>query len=101
MVKQLSDEPLYAVGGGLHFPVTGGRGDRAGIQIQTMLGTGKPPWHRITDDDLSQTINLINEAGVKKVFLSGHDSCDHSLGRMQRELKAETHVLKAGAIYRF
>ena len=101
MVKQLSDEPLYAVGGGLHFPVTGGRGDRAGIQIQTMLGTGKPPWRRITDDDLSQTIDFINQAGVKKVFLSGHDSCDHSLSRMQRELKAETAVLKAGAIYRF
>jgi len=101
MVKQLSNEPLYAVGGGLHFPVTGGRGDRAGIQIQTMLGTGKPPWHRITDDDLSQTINLINEAGVKQVFLSGHDSCDHSLDRMQRELTAETDILKAGGIYRF
>ncbi len=101
MVKRLSDEPLYAFGGGLHFPVTGGRGNRAGIQIQTILGTGKPPWHRITDEDLSQTIDLINEAGVKKVFLSGHDSCDHSLERMQRELKAETDILKAGAIYRF
>lgn len=101
MVRRLSDEPLYAVGGGLHFPVTNGRGNRAGIQIQTILGTGKPPWQRITDEDLSQTINLINKAAAKKVFLSGHDSCDHSLVRMQRELKAETEVLKAGAIYRF
>jgi 7,8-dihydropterin-6-yl-methyl-4-(beta-D-ribofuranosyl)aminobenzene 5'-phosphate synthase len=101
MVKRLSNEPLYAIGGGLHFPVTGGRGNRAGIQIQTILGTGKPPWRRITDEDLSQTIDLINEAGAKKVFLSGHDSCDHSLERMKRELKAETEALKAGAIYRF
>ena len=66
-----------------------------------MLGTGKPPWRRITDDDLSQTIDFINQAGAKKVFLSGHDSCDHSLARMQRELKAETDILKAGATYRF
>jgi 7,8-dihydropterin-6-yl-methyl-4-(beta-D-ribofuranosyl)aminobenzene 5'-phosphate synthase len=49
---------------------------------------------------LSQTIDFINQAGVKKVFLSGHDSCDHSLDRMKRELKAEADVLKAGATYR-
>jgi 7,8-dihydropterin-6-yl-methyl-4-(beta-D-ribofuranosyl)aminobenzene 5'-phosphate synthase len=101
MVKRLSDEPLYAVGGGLHFPVTGGRGNRAGIQLQTILGTGKPPWRRRNVEDLRQTIAFINETGVEKVFLSGHDSCDHSLNRMKRELEAETKVLKAGAVYRF
>ena len=38
MVRRLSDEPLYVIGGGLHFPVTGGRGNRAGIQFQTIIG---------------------------------------------------------------
>jgi 7,8-dihydropterin-6-yl-methyl-4-(beta-D-ribofuranosyl)aminobenzene 5'-phosphate synthase len=101
MVGRLSNEPLYAVGGGLHFPVTGGRGNRAGIQFQTMIGTGKPPWQRITDEDLSRTIAAINSASPKRVYLSGHDTCDHSLDRMKRELNAETEVLKAGATYRF
>jgi 7,8-dihydropterin-6-yl-methyl-4-(beta-D-ribofuranosyl)aminobenzene 5'-phosphate synthase len=101
MVRHLSHEPLYAVGGGLHFPVTGGRGSRAGIQFQTIMGTGKPPWQRITDEDLSRTINAINGAGPKKVYLSGHDTCDYALDRMKRKLKAETEVLKAGATYRF
>jgi 7,8-dihydropterin-6-yl-methyl-4-(beta-D-ribofuranosyl)aminobenzene 5'-phosphate synthase len=101
MVKRLSNEPLYAVGGGLHFPVTGGRGNRAGIQIQTMIGTGKPPWQRITDEDLSRTIASINSAGPKRVYLSGHDTCDYALDRMMREIDAETEVLKAGATYRF
>jgi 7,8-dihydropterin-6-yl-methyl-4-(beta-D-ribofuranosyl)aminobenzene 5'-phosphate synthase len=101
MVGRLSNEPLYAVGGGLHFPVTGGRGNRAGIQFQTMIGTGKPPWQRITDDDLSRTIAAINRARPKRVYLSGHDTCDHALDRMVRELNAETEVLKAGATYRF
>jgi 7,8-dihydropterin-6-yl-methyl-4-(beta-D-ribofuranosyl)aminobenzene 5'-phosphate synthase len=100
MVRHLSDEPLYAVGGGLHFPVTGGRGDRAGIRFQTILGTGKPPWQRIDDHDLSQTIAAINDAGPRKVYLSGHDTCDHALGRMKAELTAETEVLEAGATYR-
>jgi 7,8-dihydropterin-6-yl-methyl-4-(beta-D-ribofuranosyl)aminobenzene 5'-phosphate synthase len=101
MVGRLSDEPLYAVGGGLHFPVTGGRGNRAGIQFQTIVGTGKPPWQRITGEDLDRTITAINRASPKRVYLSGHDTCDHSLDRMKRELDAETEVLRAGATYRF
>jgi 7,8-dihydropterin-6-yl-methyl-4-(beta-D-ribofuranosyl)aminobenzene 5'-phosphate synthase len=100
MAGRLSDEPLYAVGGGLHFPVTGGRGNRAGIQFQTLLGTGKPPWQRILDEDLSQTISAINRAGPKRILLSAHDTCDHSLDRMMKELNAETEVLEAGATYR-
>jgi len=28
MVSHLSNEPIYTIGGGLHFPVTGGRGNR-------------------------------------------------------------------------
>jgi 7,8-dihydropterin-6-yl-methyl-4-(beta-D-ribofuranosyl)aminobenzene 5'-phosphate synthase len=101
MVGRLSKEPLYAVGGGLHFPVSGGRGNRAGIQFQTIIGTGKPPWQRISDEDLSRTITAINSANPKRVYLSGHDTCDHALDRMMRELNAETEVLKAGATYRF
>ena len=101
MVSRLSKEPIYIIGGGLHFPVTGGRGNHAGIQFQTFIGTGKPVWQRITDNDLSSTITALNKFNPSKVFLSGHDSCDHSLTRMGHELKAETEVLKAGATYRF
>jgi len=101
MVSRLSKEPIYIIGGGLHFPITGGRGNRPGIQFQTVIGTGKPVWQRITDDDLSSTITALNKFNPSKVFLSGHDSCDHSLTRMKHELKAETEVLKAGVTYRF
>jgi 7,8-dihydropterin-6-yl-methyl-4-(beta-D-ribofuranosyl)aminobenzene 5'-phosphate synthase len=101
MVRRLSNEPLYAMGGGLHFPVSNGRGNRAGIQLQTMIGTGKPPWQRIVDEDLSQTIAAINRSGVRRVYLSGHDTCDHALNRMTKELNAETEVLQAGVTYRF
>lgn len=99
MVKRLSDEPLYALGGGLHLPVTDGRGNRAGIRFQTIFGTGKPPWQRITDADLRRTISAINNAGPEKVFLSGHDTCDYAINRMKNELTAQTEVLMAGATY--
>lgn len=101
MVHRLSNEPIYMIGGGFHLPVTGGRGNRAGIQLQTVIGTGKPVWERISDDELSQTIHVLNKCNPGKVFLSGHDSCDRSLSRMECELSAETTVLKAGQTYRF
>jgi len=101
MVRRLSDKPIHAIGGGLHFPVSGGRGNRIGIQFQTLIGTGKPAWQKITDDDLTGTITALNGIRPQKVFLSAHDSCDHSLARMQQELDADTEVLKAGKTYRF
>jgi 7,8-dihydropterin-6-yl-methyl-4-(beta-D-ribofuranosyl)aminobenzene 5'-phosphate synthase len=100
MVRRLSSEPLYAIGGGLHFPIRNGRGSRAGIQVQRVLGTGKPPWQQIDDRDLDAAIAVVNGMGPAKVYLSAHDSCDHALERMQRELAAETTILKAGATYR-
>ncbi len=100
LVRRLSDEPIYAVGGGLHFPITDSRGSRAGIRLQMILGTGKPPWLRITDRDLDPVIAALNAAGPSRVYLSAHDSCDHALMRMERELTAETLVLKAGSTYR-
>ena len=99
MVRRMSDEPVYAIGGGLHFPVTGGRGNRAGIQFQTFLGTGKPPWKRITQEDLGRAIDAINEAKPAKVLLSAHDTCDQSLERMHREIDADVCVLEAGSTY--
>ena len=100
MVRRLSDKPIHAIGGGLHFPVTGGRGNRLGIQFQTLIGTGKPVWQKITDDDLTATITALNAVKPQKVFLSAHDSCDHSLARMQQELDADVAVFKAGRRYR-
>jgi len=79
MVRKLFDGTVYAIGGELHFTVTNGRGKRAGIQLHINFGTRKPSWQRITDDDLSRTIDYINFVNPRKVFLSGHDSCDYYL----------------------
>ncbi len=100
MVRRISGERIHAIGGGLHLPITAGRGNRAGIQLQRVLGTGLPPWRRISDGDLGTAIAGLNRTGARRIFLSAHDSCDHTLARMQRELGAETLVLKAGSTCR-
>jgi len=99
MVSKLSDEPIHCVGGGLHFPITGSRLTRAGIQAQQLFGTGKPVWQRITDADLDRTIQKLNDLEVERLLLSAHDTCDHALERLSREVDAQVEVLKAGASY--
>jgi 7,8-dihydropterin-6-yl-methyl-4-(beta-D-ribofuranosyl)aminobenzene 5'-phosphate synthase len=100
MVGRLSDEPVHAVAGGLHFPVTESRLRVRGQQVQMLMGTGKPPWQRIDDDDLGRAIATFNRFGVERVLLSAHDTCDYALNRFAGELKAGTEVLKAGGRYR-
>jgi len=98
-VRRITREPIYAMVGGVHLPLTGSREPRAGLEVQCLLGTGKPPWRRLDDEDLTRAIALLNEVGLKRLLVSGHDSCDHSLGRLAREVKAEVEVLEAGATY--
>lgn len=99
MVKRFSDEPIYAVGGGLHFPITDSPLRKPGLKVQMIVGTGKPPWQRLTDEDLTRTIDNLNTVGPKHVFISAHDTCDYAIDRFRNELKSEVEVLKAGATY--
>lgn len=99
MVKKISSEPIYAIGGGLHFPLTEGRGDKAGFQLQRIFGTGKPPWQKVELSELKQTIATINSVKPEKVYLSGHDTCDFALDYFERNLTADTQILQAGETY--
>lgn len=100
MAKQISDEPIYAIGGGLHFPVTDSPLRKPGLKVQMIWGTGKPPWKRITKADLEQTIENLNAIHPKHVFLSAHDTCDVAIDQFQNILNSETKVLKSGATYK-
>lgn len=99
MVSRLSSERIHALVGGLHFPITGGRGRRLGLDFQTFMGTGKPPWRRITDEDLTEAIAAIKAAAPARLLLSAHDSCDHALRRLGEEVDVEVEVLRAGERY--
>ena len=99
MVKRLSDDPIYAIGGGLHFPVTDSPLRKPGLKVQMIWGTGKPPWKRITEADLEITIDSLKAINPRRVFLSAHDTCDYAIDRFQNSLNAETKVLRSGATY--
>ena len=99
MVKRISKAPIYAIGGGLHFPVTDSPLRKPGLKVQMIWGTGKPPWRRITREDLSCTIDHLNAIHPRHVFLSAHDTCDYAIDRFRKELRSDTKVLRSGATY--
>lgn len=99
IVRNMSNEPIHAIIGGLHFPMKAGRGDAGGIQLQRIIGTGKPPWGNITDDDLNSTAETINRADPEHVLLSGHDTDDYALGMFAKSIRAKFETLHAGEVY--
>jgi 7,8-dihydropterin-6-yl-methyl-4-(beta-D-ribofuranosyl)aminobenzene 5'-phosphate synthase len=101
MVRKISEVPLYAVIGGIHFPITASRAPKAGLQLERIFGTGKKWNNPITDRDLDLTIGVIRKANPRRLLASAHDSCDHALGRLARETDAEFEVLRAGETYTF
>ncbi len=100
MVAKLSDKPVHAVVGGLHLPLRSGRGSFGGVQAQMLVGTGKPPWERLDERDFEAAATALDRAGVDRLLLSAHDSCDYAIDRLGRELDVDLQVLEAGAAYR-
>jgi len=100
MVRRMSSEPIYAVVGGLHLPITSGRPYR-GLALQRFIGTGYPPWRLLTDDDLAQTIAVLKNSGGRRLLVSAHDTCDHAISRLRRDVGVPIEVLRAGRTYSF
>lgn len=70
--EMLFDEPIYGIGGGLHYPVSGSRRQRA-------VATGRWPWIPITKEDVRASIADLRRHRPRLVSLSPHDSCDWTL----------------------
>lgn len=101
MVRRLSNEPIHAVVGGLHYPLTESRLKKPGLEATMVFGTGKPPWKRITKQDLDRAVEVIRKARPDRLLLSAHDTCDYALDYFAKNLPAKCEVLAAGGTYTF
>ena len=82
--------------GGLHYPVTDSRIRVAGIPIQKIFGTGKPPWSFVTLEDVNRNIVLLQKLNLEIVALSPHDSCDASLDAFRNAFRSSFREIKVG-----
>ncbi len=81
----LFDEPVYAIIGGLHFPVNGGRIMAGPFNIQSIVGSDRVPWKGLSEKDVESAIKAIKKVNPAIVALSEHDSSDWSVKRFREE----------------
>jgi len=93
-VAQLFDEPLYAVIGGLHYPIPRGRWIRNGVDVQRFVAWG----HRAgpTVADVRRDIEFLAAKQPQWVSLSPHDSSDEMIAEFRSSFGPRYHDLVVG-----
>ncbi len=94
-VESISQEPIYAVVGGLHMPITlhitGPR--RRVLSLRRLL----PWWGRPSRKDLAETIAEIKAREPKLVAPSPHDSCEFALASIREAFGQAYRTLEVGS----
>jgi 7,8-dihydropterin-6-yl-methyl-4-(beta-D-ribofuranosyl)aminobenzene 5'-phosphate synthase len=80
--EKLFDEPVYAIIGGLHFPVPDGRIRKFGLDLASIVST-ESPFKEITEEDVTADIERIQAIHPEIVSLSPHDSSDEVVDRFR------------------
>ncbi len=96
--KKLFKEPIYAIIGGLHFPVKQGRIMLGPINLQNVAGTDKMPWNGLNESDVENAVKAIKETNAQYVALSPHDSSDWSLDQFRTAFKEKYHEVAVGKV---
>ncbi len=82
--QALFDEPIYAIIGGLHYPVNGGRIMIGPLNLQRIVGSDRPPWISIRESDVKSAISAIKKVSPKIIALSPHDSSDWCIDQFKQ-----------------
>jgi len=98
-VKETYSEPIYAIIGGLHFPVKGGRGKIGPFNIQQIVSTEKVPWKGINEDDIDNGIKALKQANPEIIYLSGHDSSDFAIEKFKNNFVSKLQIITVGEEY--
>lgn len=92
--KQLFDEPIYAVIGGLHYPLPRGRWLQRGLDLQRFVVYG--PFGAPKMTDVSSEIERLARENPRWVSLSAHDSSDAMIERFREVFGPCYHDLRIG-----
>jgi 7,8-dihydropterin-6-yl-methyl-4-(beta-D-ribofuranosyl)aminobenzene 5'-phosphate synthase len=95
--RMIFREPIYAVIGGLHYPVNGGRIFAGPVNVQRLVGSDTPPWKGLGEDDVRKGIEALKAVNPAIVSLSPHDSSDWSLEQFRKSFGNKFIELKAGS----
>lgn len=94
--QEIFDEPIYAIVGGLHFPINGGRIMKGPVNIQYIVGSDNTPWNGLKEQDVANAIDLVGRVNPQLVSLSPHDSSDWSIEQFKKAFGNKYVELKVG-----
>ncbi len=92
----LFNEKIYGIIGGLHLPAGEGRMKIGPIDIQSVMGIGRPPWNVNNKKDVETAIAAIKEVNPAFIALSPHESSEWTLSRFREEFGSKCHDIKVG-----
>lgn len=92
--KELFDDPIYGIIGGLHYPVPRGRWFTMGLDLQKLLVYGPLDAPRL--EDAMRDVELLAEHRPGWVSLSAHDSSDEMIERFHDVFGPRYHYLRVG-----
>ena len=84
-VTMIFDEPVYAIIGGLHFPVNGGRVMAGPFNMQNIVGVDSKPWKGIVESHVESAIEKIKSFNPQIIAISAHDSSDWAIDKFKSE----------------
>ncbi|MEN8122054.1 MAG: MBL fold metallo-hydrolase [Bacteroidota bacterium] len=94
--KQLFDDNIYAVFGGLHFPILK-KGNISLLSIvQFIVGSDYAPWNGLSEKDVFEAIECIKAENVEFVGLSPHDSSVWSINEFKKAFGHKYIDIKVG-----
>ncbi len=95
--KQMFNRPVYAVIGGIHLPVRGGRMNLGPLNLQNIAGSDRMPWHGIREKDVDKAIGIIAAESPHIVAISPHDSSDWAIEKFKTAFKNRYKPLEVGS----
>ncbi len=94
--KEIFDQPIYGIIGGLHYPVRGGRIMAGPINLQYLVASDQPPWKGLSEKDVENAIEFIKNENPQIVSLSPHDSSDWAIDLFKKAFGVKYRDLKVG-----
>ncbi len=100
IIKRTQDvfsEPIYAIIGGLHFPIPEGRLKLLGGLVDAQrIGSGNGPFDQLTQRDVDDNIKLLKDLNIQLIGVGGHDSSDEVIQQFANEFGDAYRFVKIG-----
>lgn len=87
---EVFSEPLYAVVGGLHFPVPEGRMMIGPLDVQRRLASGEGLFNPLEMDEVRRQIAMLKSRKLGLIAVSAHDSSDEVI-ELVRQAFGDAH----------